>query len=688
MKHKLAKILLLLLLISALICCFAACNNDTDENGDSGQTSHVHSGGTATCEDAAKCAECGEAYGKALGHIWSYECNSTMHKQVCTRSGCSEVIEGDVDKANCTVCNKGELLEYKLSDGKDHYTVVGIGSVTSPNVVVPAEHNGLPVSTIGERAFVSCKDIETVVISEGITSIEKEAFMNCANVKSVALPSTLTEIGESVFSNCKSLKSANIPEKIKKIPFQLFNDCASLENVNISNGVEEIGNYVFSGCEALKDLEIPDTVTELGYAAFSDCKSLESFAIPPLVTEIPGQLLYGCSLITEIDIGNNITRIGELAFVGTSLVNVVFPESIDTLESGVFLGCSDLVSVTARGVKRIEDEAFALCESLSTVILSDRIEYAGALIADGVPDTLISVYKGMEYFGPQSNPYAVIVGRRDDNVKIVDIHPDTTCIEGYLFSESDITAVTGGGSVISIGENAFDKCGSLISFNVGDSVETIGECAFYDCVKLIDFKWSSSLKSIGDKAFFSTDKLPSIELGANVEYIGDLAFAYAAQVNFISVSGENEYYYADGNCLMERATKKLIRGCQDSTIPDDTLVIGEYAFMRVPLPSAIRIPDSVTIIEDFAFCSEPPSYVIVGKNLTTFGLNVFGDDADAGMQVFYLGTEAEWNRITIKTNMFYHNLTLRNAIKYFYSEEEPVTEGNFWHYVDGVPTPW
>ena len=25
---------------------------------------------------------------------------------------------------------------------------------------------------------------------------------------------------------------------------------------------------------------------------------------------------------------------------------------------------------------------------------------------------------------------------------------------------------------------------------------------------------------------------------------------------------------------------------------------------------------------------------------------------------------------------------------YFYSEEEPITSGNYWHYVNGLPTPW
>ena len=29
-----------------------------------------------------------------------------------------------------------------------------------------------------------------------------------------------------------------------------------------------------------------------------------------------------------------------------------------------------------------------------------------------------------------------------------------------------------------------------------------------------------------------------------------------------------------------------------------------------------------------------------------------------------------------------------DATNYFYSETAPTEEGNFWHYVDGKPTPW
>ncbi len=54
----------------------------------------AHLGGTATCTEAADCADCGVAYGQALGHNWSeeYTSLSAEHYLVCL-NGCGSVSE-------------------------------------------------------------------------------------------------------------------------------------------------------------------------------------------------------------------------------------------------------------------------------------------------------------------------------------------------------------------------------------------------------------------------------------------------------------------------------------------------------------------------------------------------------------------------------------------------------------------
>jgi len=53
--------------------------------------------------------------------------------------------------------------------------------------------------------------------------------------------------------------------------------------------------------------------------------------------------------------------------------------------------------------------------------------------------------------------------------------------------------------------------------------------------------------------------------------------------------------------------------------------------------------------------------------------------------VFYKDTITDWDEITIYDK---GNSKFINATRYYYSETTPTEEGNFWHYVDEVPTIW
>jgi hypothetical protein len=76
--------------------------------------------------------------------------------------------------------------------------------------------------------------------------------------------------------------------------------------------------------------------------------------------------------------------------------------------------------------------------------------------------------------------------------------------------------------------------------------------------------------------------------------------------------------------------------------------------------------------------------VVIGYSVTSIGTDAFAPCSNL-TEVYYNGSAAEWNSIYINS---YGNAPLKNATRYYYSETEPTTEGNFWHWVDGEVVIW
>jgi len=77
---------------------------------------------------------------------------------------------------------------------------------------------------------------------------------------------------------------------------------------------------------------------------------------------------------------------------------------------------------------------------------------------------------------------------------------------------------------------------------------------------------------------------------------------------------------------------------------------------------------------------------VIGNSVETIGGAAFSF-CDSLASVYYKGTPAEWNEISIS---YYNNENLTNATRYYYSSTQPTgTTYKYWHYDnDGNPTPW
>jgi hypothetical protein len=144
------------------------------------------------------------------------------------------------------------------------------------------------------------------------------------------------------------------------------------------------------------------------------------------------------------------------------------------------------------------------------------------------------------------------------------------------------------------------------------------------------------------------------------------------------------------NCLIETASKTLLLGFKDAVIPDDgsVTVIGRAAFAHTEGITGLIVPECVEEIGINAFyqCKDL-GYLVIGSNVKTLGHDVLYQK-EAICEVYYHGTAEQWETLKESTNGFYLNSFFASRPRYYYSETTPTEPGNYWHYVDGIPTPW
>ena len=76
-------------------------------------------------------------------------------------------------------------------------------------VIIPATIDGLPVTTIGDKAFSSCWQMNSVALPDSVTTIKMQAF-HYTGLTNVMLGSNVTSLGFDVFGANYSLLAINV----------------------------------------------------------------------------------------------------------------------------------------------------------------------------------------------------------------------------------------------------------------------------------------------------------------------------------------------------------------------------------------------------------------------------------------------------------------------------------------------
>ena len=102
------------------------------------------------------------------------------------------------------------------------------------------------------------------------------------------------------------------------------------------------------------------------------------------LTLVGEKAFLACDGLKEIALDEGLVRVGSEAFSGTSIKALLLPKSIAVLEENAFADCRELMTVLvyadiAASEYAIEDGAFRDCDSLRTVFVYGS-ESDGALI--------------------------------------------------------------------------------------------------------------------------------------------------------------------------------------------------------------------------------------------------------------------------------------------------------------------
>ena len=188
----------------------------------------------------------------------------------------------------------GHLVELTYKDKKfNSYS----GNVTVPDSV---DYNGATcvVRAVGDSAFKKCSKLTSVTLPGTIKRIGSESFRN-SSITGIVIPDSVVFIGESAFSRCRNLEYVLLNDGLKEIRNYAFLECDKLGGVKLPASLTLIGNKAFQKTP-ITSIVIPQLVSVIGSKAFEGCASLASVTLGESVNSIGANAFNGCTLLAEV----------------------------------------------------------------------------------------------------------------------------------------------------------------------------------------------------------------------------------------------------------------------------------------------------------------------------------------------------------------------------------------------------
>jgi len=365
-------------------------------------------------------------------------------------------------------------------------------------------------------------------------------------------------------------------------------------------------------------------------------------AVLTKVLEIPddGVLVFPNEVET---IGNNIWQGIEVS----NIKAVFLPDGIKNIRKGAFKHLINLKCVGILGCSDIDDNAFAYCENLETVLIPETLQSIG-----------INVFLGCGKL---------------KNVKVHSVSEAfIKAINTSLFSMSEDVVYT-------TTDDMYYECDNMIQRMQEENNEMNASFSFLNGIlqqyqsSEKDIKVWDRINTISPSAFCKCDKVSVIEIPESVCKIGKKAFDVEAEtLEKIVVSEENINYKSVDGVLFNKDGTILIKypcgkDTEDVAIPNNVQKIEDRAFKNCKYIRSVKVSENVKSIAGNAFwgCVNLEK-VIMFPSVEKIEKSAF-DNCPCLKEIQYWGTIEEWEKLHISLKA---DISIMGGL----SNKEPTTE--------------
>ncbi len=335
----------------------------------------------------------------------------------------------------------------------------------------------------------------------------------------------------------------------------------------------------------------------------------------------------------SIEVDEGIYEISAEAFKGRRQLNYIkLPESLESIGLESFRGCTNLkeMEIPEKTI-RIGESAFRDCTDMKKLSIKNNCIKIGERAFENCA-----------------------------NLEEVELPQGLTEIYGGVFNScKSLKRIELPKNLTILGESAFSDCIDLESIDIPATVTKIDDLAFNGCISMGKIEFHEGLKKIGKSAFKNCRSLTNVILPSTVSSISNAPFRGCESLKSIKVESKNKCYKSEPNkregsdhvlfnknksviIAYPASSREVQYDIPDSvtiisdwafceckklnriTIPDSVLEIGEGAFCNCVLLDEVEIPDSVTVIDDCAFrgCVSLEK-VVIPKTVTELGWGLF-----------------------------------------------------------------